>query len=385
MRKALVAIVAIAAAFMMSIGGAYSAEPIFIGEIAALTGATSQQGLQERNGCILAMEEINAAGGLLGRPIKLVTYDFKGLPAEGVSVYRQLVQEGAKVIIGTNFSNVNLAIAPVAEQLKIPVVSNAIEPKVTIPAAGQINKYHFLTQPSAIEQGAVVARFALQELGMKTAACLVNNGNSFATSQAEAFRDYFNKNGGKVVEYIDYATGLLDFKALLTRIKAANPDCIYLGQYAQESGLQVKQAKELGIKATIVGNNTLSTPVFIETAGGAAIVEGSYYVVGVNMAEARQVAFNEKYTKRFGEPLITTNVQFGYDNMYIIADAIKRAGSDNPEAIRAALETTTKVKILQGDGSITLDPKTHRPDNMPLWIFKWENGKTVPQKLYYPY
>ncbi|HOA16251.1 MAG TPA: ABC transporter substrate-binding protein [Bacillota bacterium] len=315
MRKALVAIVAIAAAFMMSIGGAISAEPIFIGEIAALTGATSQQGLQERNGCILAMEEINAAGGLLGRPIKLVTYDFKGLPAEGVSVYRQLVQEGAKVIIGTNFSNVNLAIAPVAEQLKIPVVSNAIEPKVTIPAAGQINKYHFLTQPSAIEQGAVVARFALQELGMKTAACLVNNGNSFATSQAEAFRDYFNKNGGKVVEYIDYATGLLDFKALLTRIKAANPDCIYLGQYAQESGLQVKQAKELGIKATIVGNNTLSTPVFIETAGGAAIVEGSYYVVGVNMAEARQVAFNEKYTKRFGEPLFTTIVRCGSGNM----------------------------------------------------------------------
>jgi len=385
MRKALVAAVAIAMAFAISIGGVYGAEPIFIGEIAALTGATSQQGLQERNGCILAMEEINAAGGLLGRPIKLVTYDFKGLPAEGVSVYRQLVQEGARVIIGTNFSNVNLAIAPVAEQLKIPVVSNAIEPKVTVPAAGQINKYHFLTQPSAIEQGAVVARFALQELGMKTAACLVNNGNSFATSQAEAFRDYFNKNGGKVVEYIEYATGLLDFKALLTKIKAANPDCIYLGQYAQESGLQVKQAKELGIKAIIVGNNTLSTPVYMETAGGASIVEGSYYVVGVNMAEARQVAFNEKYTKRFGEPIITTNVQFGYDNMYIIADAIKRAGSDNPEAIRVALETTTKVKILQGDSTITLDPKTHRPDNMPLWIFKWENGKTVPQKLYYPY
>ncbi len=384
MRKLLVAIMAIAAALSMSIGAVYSADPIFIGEIAALTGATSQQGLQERNGCILAMEEINAAGGLLGRPIKLVTYDFKGLPAEGVSVYRQLVQEGAKVIIGTNFSNVNLAIAPIAEQLKIPVVSNAIEPKVTIPEPGKINKYHFLTQPSAIEQGAVVARFALQELGMKTAACLVNNGNSFATSQAEAFRDYFNKNGGKVLEYIDYATGLVDFKALLTRIKAANVDCIYLGQYAQESGLQVKQARELGIKAIVVGNNTLSTPDFVGSAG-AANAEGCYFVVGVNMAEPRQVAFNEKYTKRFGEGIITTNVQFGYDNMYIIADAIKRAGSDNPEAIRAALETTTKVKILQGDGTITLDPKTHRPDNMPLWMFKWEGGQKVPQKLYYPY
>jgi branched-chain amino acid transport system substrate-binding protein len=220
---------------------------------------------------------------------------------------------------------------------------------------------------------------------MKTAACLVNKGNSFATSQAESFRDYFNSHGGKVVEYIEYATGLVDFKALLTNIKVSNPDCIYLGQYAQECGLQVKQAKELGIKSIIVGNNTLSTPPFVEAAGGAANVEGSYYVVGVNMAEPRQVAFNEKYTKRFGEPIITTNVQFGYDNMYIIADAIKRAGSDNPEAIRTALETTAKVKILQGDGLITLDPKTHRPDNMPLWMFKYEGGKNVPQKLYYPY
>ncbi|MCK7471379.1 MAG: ABC transporter substrate-binding protein [Desulfomicrobium escambiense] len=215
------------------------------------------------------MEEINAAGGLLGRQIKLVTYDFKGLPAEGVSVYRQLVQEGAKVIIGTNFSNVNLAIAPMAEQLKIPVVSNAIEPKVTIPAARpdqQVPLPH-PAQRNRAGRGSRALR-TRRQLGMKTAACLVNNGNSFATSQAEAFRDYFNANGGKVVEYIDYATGLVDFKALLTRIKAANPDCIYLGQYAQESGLQVKQARELGIKSIVVGNNTLSTPdVHRDSAG----------------------------------------------------------------------------------------------------------------------
>jgi len=227
---------------------------IVIGEIAALTGPTMQQGTQERNGCVLAVEEINAAGGLLGKQVKLVTYDFKGQPAEGVSAYRKLVQQDkASVVIGTNFSNVNLAIAPVAEQLKVPIVSNAMEPLVTVPSPGKVNKYHFLAQPSSIEQGQIVARYGLKDLELKTAACIVNKGNSFATSQAEAFRDYWNANGGKVVEYIEYPAGLMDFKAQLTKIKAANPDCIYIAQYAQEAGLQVKQARELGIKAVVLG------------------------------------------------------------------------------------------------------------------------------------
>ncbi|HHY46299.1 MAG TPA: ABC transporter substrate-binding protein [Firmicutes bacterium] len=359
---------------------------IVIGEIAALTGPTAQQGMQERNGAVLAVEEINAAGGVLGKRIKLITYDFKGQPAEGVSAYRKLVQQDkACVIIGTNFSNVNLAIAPVAEQLKVPIVSNAMEPKVTTPEPGKVNKYHFLAQPSSIEQGIIVARFALKELGLKTAACIVDKGNSFATSQAESFRDYFNANGGKILEYVEYPAGLMDFKAQLTKIRAVNPDCLYIPQYAQQAGLQVKQARELGIKATILGANTLGVPPFVEAAGGKDVVAGVYFINNVNFKDPRLADFMARYEKRYGEPVITTNVFFGYDNIHIAVDAIRRAGSTDPEAIRDCLENTTNVKIMQGEGTISIDPKTHRPINMPAWIFKWESdGTASPQKLLYP-
>ncbi|OPZ63539.1 MAG: hypothetical protein BWY85_01650 [Firmicutes bacterium ADurb.Bin506] len=381
-------ILAISALVLLVAGMGISAQAdvIVIGEIAALTGPTAQQGLQERNGAVLAVEEINAAGGVLGKQIKLITYDFKGQPAEGVSVYRKLVQQDkAVVIVGTNFSNVNLAMAPVAEQLKVPVLSNAMEPAVTTPEPGKVNKYHFLAQPSSIEQGAIVARYALDELKFKTAACLVNKGNSFATSQAEAFRDYFNANGGKVLDYIEVPAGAVDFKAQLTKIKASNPDCIYIPQYAQEAGLQVKQARELGITAVVLGANTLGVPPFVEAAGSNAIVAGTYFINNVHFGDPRLADFMARYEKRYGEPVITTNVFFGYDNVYIIKAAIEKAGVAEPEAIRTALENTKDVKILQGAGTITLDPNTHRPVDMPAWIFKWEaDGTTVPMTLMYP-
>ncbi|MCR4427069.1 MAG: ABC transporter substrate-binding protein [Firmicutes bacterium] len=372
--------------FMLQVGVSVGADVIIIGEIAALTGPTAQQGLQERNGATMAVEEINAAGGVLGKQLKLITYDFKGQPAEGVSAYRKLVQtDKASVIIGTNFSNVNLAIAPVAEQLKVPLVSNAMEPKVTVPEPGKVNKFHFLAQPSSIEQGHIVARFAMEELGVKTAACIVNKGNSFATSQAEAFRDYVNENGGKVVEYVEYPMGVLDFKAQLTKIKAANPDAIYIPQYAQEAGLQVKQARELGIKSVIVGANTLSVPPFVEAAGGKDVVAGVYFIQNLNIGDPRFSDFIARYEKRWGEPIQTLNVFFGYDNVHIAVDAIRRAGSTDPVAIQQALEGVKGVKVMQGDGTITIDPNTHRPVNMPCWIFKWEaDGSAVPQKLIYP-
>lgn len=388
MKRKGIAILALAmlVALVTQFGANAARDVIVIGEIAALTGPTTQQGTQERNGCVLAVEEINAAGGLLGKQVKLVTYDFKGQPAEGVSAYRKLVQQDkASVIIGTNFSNVNLAIAPVAEQMKVPIVSNAMEPLVTIPAPGKVNKYHFLAQPSSIEQGQIVAQYGLKDLGFKTAACIVNKGNSFATSQAEAFRDYWNANGGKVVEYIEYPAGIMDFKAQLTKIKAANPDCIYIAQYAQEAGLQVKQARELGIKAVVLGANTLTSPPFVEAAGGHDVVSGIYYIYNADFDDARLADFMARYEKRYGEPVITINVLFGYDNVHIVAAAIKKAKSDNPEAIRAALETLTNVSILQGDGKLSFDPKTHRPVNMPAWIFRWEpDGSVKPMKLVYP-
>lgn len=378
MKKIVAFILIVASTSLMLAGcGGQSSGVIKIGEIAALTGPTALSGLQEKNGVMLAVEEINKKGGILGKKVEVVTLDFKGKVEEGVSAYRRLVeQEKVVAVIGTNFSNVNIAISPVADELKVPIVCNAMDPRATTPAPGKVYAYTFLAQPSSIAQGNMIAKVAL-DLGAKRAAVLVNNGLAFATSLAEPFRDYFTKHGGQVVAYEEFPPGQVDFRAQLTKIKQANPDVLMIPQYAQEAGLAIKQAREqLGLKVPVVGPNTLQSEPF-EEAAGKANLDNIYFVYNVFDGDPRFNDFKARYKAKYNEDIKTTNVFFGYDNMMIIADAIKRAGKADPKAIRDALENTKGVPILQGEGTITIDPKIHRPVGMPCVVFKWENGKTV--------
>lgn len=386
MKRSLIVSLALVVLILASASLTLAAEPIVIGFITALTGPTSLWGTQEANGAKLRVEEINAAGGVLGRPLKLIVYDHKGSPQEGVLAYRRLVDEDKAVaVLGTHFSNISLAIAPVAEQKRIPVLGQAIEPRVTMPAPGRVNKYHFLAQPSCIEQGQMQARWAIEGVKAKTAAVLFDKSNSYADSQAEAFAEYFKERGGKVVAYIGYAAGTVDYKAHLTQIKQANPDVLFLPNYAQPGGMQVKQAKELGIKATLLGSNSLSDPPFMNAAGGAENVAGLYFLFNANFSEHKFAKFIKDYEAKYGTPPVTYHSVFGYDDVTLIAEAIKKAGKPDPDRIRTAIERLKNVPILLGDGKFTMDPKTHRSLDMPSWIFRWnEQGERVPVTLIYP-
>lgn len=361
-------------------------DPIVIGLITALTGPTALWGTQERNGTVLRVEEINAAGGVLGRQLKLVAYDHKGNPQEGVSAYRRLVdQDKASIVLGTHFSNISLAIAPVAEQRRVPILGQPLEPKVMTPAPGKLNKFAFLAQPSAIEQGQMMARFGLEDLKLKTAAVLADRSNSYSISQAEAFAQLFEARGGKVVTFIGYPAGTVDFRTYMTQIKQHDPDILYLPQYAQEGGMQVRQAREAGIDAVILGSNSLSDPPFMNAAGGPEMVEGVYFLFNVNFEEERFADFLERYRKRYGEDPVTYHVLFGYDNVTLAVEAIKKAGSSDPLKIRDQLERLNKVPILMGDGFFTMNPENHRPVNMPSWVFQWvKDGQRKPVKPVYP-
>jgi len=383
--RRLVAILAVLLLAFASVGKA-APQPIVIGFITALTGSTSLWGTQEANGAKLRVDEFNAAGGVLGRPIKLIVYDHKASPQEGVLAYRRLVDEDKAVaVLGTHFSNISLAIAPVAEQKKIPVLGQAVEPRVTIPAPGQLNKYHFLAQPSCIEQGQMQAKFAFENLKARTAAVLADKSNSYSVSQAESFAEYFKKQGGKVVAYIEYAAGTVDYKAHLTQIKRGNPDVIFLPQYAQPGGMQVKQALELGINATFLGSNSLSDPPFVAAAGGAKNVAGLYFLFNVNWSEPRFAKFINDYEAKYGEKPVTYHSLFGYDDVSLIVEAIKKAGEPDPEKIRDAIESLKDATIMLGDGKFTMDPKTHRVLNMPSWIFQWgDDGEPKPVQMIYP-
>ena len=363
-----------------------ASEPIVIGFITALTGPTSLWGTQEANGAKLRVEEINAAGGILGRPIKLIVYDHKASPQEGVLAYRRLVDEDKAVaVLGTHFSNISLAIAPVAEQKKVPVLGQAVEPKVTIPAPGQLNKYHFLAQPSCIEQGQMQAKFAYENLGVRTAAVLADKSNSYSVSQAESFAEYFKAQGGTITAYIEYAAGAVDYKANLTQIKRGNPEAIFLPQYAQPGGMQVKQARELGINAIFLGSNSLSDPPFVAAAGGPENVAGLHFLFNVNWSEPRFAQFISDYSEKYGDKPVTYHSLFGYDDVSLIAEAIKNAGEPDPEKIKTAIENLADAPILLGDGKFTMDPATHRALNMPSWIVQWgPNGEITPVQLIYP-
>lgn len=350
---------------------------IKIGEIAALTGPTALSGLQEQKGAQMAVDELNAKGGINGKKLQLITYDFKGKVEDGVAAYKRLVQQDkVAAVVGTNFSNVNIAMSPVADQLEVPVVSNAIDPRATTPKAGEVYKYSFLAQPSSIAWGKMMAKVALDTLKAKRAAVLVNNGLAYATSQADPFKEYFQSHGGQIVADENFAAGTTDFKALLTKIKTASPDVILVPQYAQEAGLAAVQARELGITATILGPNTFGAQDYTSVAGRAA--EGVHFVNNVDLTDASFGDFLKRYEEKYKEPVKTVNVLFGYDNVMIIADAIKRAGSADPKKIRDALEQTKDVAILQGDGKFTINAKIHRPHNMPVTVFKWQGGKAVP-------
>jgi|ADurb_Gel_01_Slu_FD_contig_31_2190202_length_2874_multi_6_in_0_out_0_2 branched-chain amino acid transport system substrate-binding protein len=365
---------------------ASAADPIVVGFITALTGSTSLWGTQERNGAVLAADEINAKGGVLGRQIKLIVYDHKGQPAEGVSAYRRLVdQDKAVVVGGTHFSNISLAIAPVAEQKRVPIIGQAIEPKVTVPEPGKVNRYTFLAQPSSAQQGQMMARFGYENLGLRKAAVLADKSNSYSTSQAEAFAETFKALGGEVVSYIEYAGGTMDFKAFITQIKSKSPDVMFLPQYAQAGGLQVRQSKELGLNVTILGSNSLSDQNYIDACGGIQNAAGTYHLFNVNFDDPKFAPFHKAYEAKYGEPVQTYHTVFGYDDIYLIADAITRAGKVDPEAIRDALETIKGVPVLAGDGMFTMNPATHQPVSMPSWIFRWAaDGSRVPERLIYP-
>jgi branched-chain amino acid transport system substrate-binding protein len=231
----------------------------------------------------------------------------------------------------------------------------------------------------------MMARFAFEELGARKAAVLTDKSNSYSISQAEHFAEYFKSRGGEITDFIEYAAGTVDYRAHLTQIKQGNPDVIFLPQYAQPGGMQVKQAKELGIDAIFLGSNSLSDPPFMAAAGGAENVAGLYFLFNVNWNEPKFEGFIKNYEARFGEKPVTYHSLFGYDDVTLICEAIKNAGSTDPEAIRTAVENLTNVPIMLGDGYFTMDPETHRPLNMPSWIMMWnEAGEHVPVQLVYP-
>jgi len=362
--------------------------PIKIGIYVDLSASTAQWGTDTVKGVKLLLKEVNAAGGVMGRKIEPIIYDCKTSATEGVKAYTRLVNEDrVPVVYGSLISNIGLAVSPVAEKLKIPIVARCMDERVTTPDfkledpehPGRVNPFFFLLQPSSYQQSYMIAGFAIDELKMNTFAMLFTPSNSYSYMMAKGFEYYVKKRGKKMVGAFDFQAGDMDYKAQLTKIKALKPDGLFIPNYVQENANAAKQAKELGIQSTMLGNNSWFEPLD-KVAGPAA--DGAYFPVNISRDDPSLQGFINKYKNEYKE-LPRIHSFSGWDDVGFILEAIKKSKSTDPQKIRDAMESTTKYEGVIG--TIHIDPKTHRPVGLKMSIQKFERDQIKTVKLkYYP-
>jgi len=246
-------------------------EPIRIGEYASITGKEASLGQSSHNGTMMAIDDLNAAGGVLGRPLLLITEDTQSKPGESATAAKKLISRDKVVaLLGEVASSRSLEAAPVAQLAKVPMISPAsTNPKVT-----ETGNYIFRTCFIDPFQGPVMAKFAQEKLRAQRVALMVSNSSAYSIGLAKFFREAFTANGGTIVLEQKYAEGDKDFKAQLTAIKAAGVDAVFNPGYYNEGALIVLQARDLGLTLPIFGADSWEAEALIELGGKA--IEGAY-------------------------------------------------------------------------------------------------------------
>ena len=354
-----------------------TSEQILIGNMQDMSGPTSVWGAAVTSGIEMAIEEVNAEGGINGKELKLITYDTKLDVQEAINAYNRLAtSDKVSAIVGPPISNIGIAVAPVSEDKKVPLVGSFLDERATTKEDGTPYKYMFLMQPSAGQQAQIMAGYGLEKQGLKKFAVLFNQANAYSVSLSKPFIDYVNNNGGEVVIEETYNASDKDFKTQLAKIKNENPDAIYAPNYVQELTLIVKQARALGIDVPILGGLDAAPP-FADLAGDAA----NKVLFPNNFAPDEpqlQEVYNAYKDKHGEEPL--NKVFIGYDSMLLIAQALKESGSADPQAVAEAL---ANIKELEGTtGTISISPDTHRPYGLSMVMFQIEDGKYVAKERY---
>jgi branched-chain amino acid transport system substrate-binding protein len=348
-------------------GGAGGPQAIRVGHVASLTGDTATFGRSADRGMRLAIEELNAAGGVLGRPLELVTEDDRSVTEEARSAAQKLLQRDRVVaLLGEVASSRSLAAAPEAQRARVPMISPAsTNPKVT-----EVGDYIFRTCFIDPFQGAVMARFAVQELGAKRVAILFDFKQDYSVGLADFFRKTFVELGGEIVADERYTSGDIEFRAQLTTIRAARPDAIFVPGYYTELGLIAKQARELGLGVPLLGGDGWDSEKTLEIGGAA--VEGYFFSThyAADSDDPRVQEFVKRYRAAHGE-LPDAMGALGYDTARILADALVRAGSTEGPKLRDAIAATRDFEGVTGHISID-EQRNARKDAV---VLKIENGR----------
>lgn len=358
----------LAVAMIGGCGGKKQTNEIVIGEYGSMTGSESTFGSSTLNGVQLAVNQINAEGGINGKKLTVVHYDDEGKPDGALNVAKKLVDDHPAAVIGEVASTLSISAAPVFNQAHIPMIS----PSSTNPKVTQVGPYIFRVCFIDPFQGSVAAKFAAQNLHAKTAAVLFEQTSDYSRGLSDVFSHDFPKLGGKIVDTESYVKTDVDFKSALTKIKAANPDVIYVPGYYSNIGPIAKQAKEIGLNAPLLGGDGWDSPKLIEGAGGpGGALEGDYYTNHSSMDNPDPLIQNfvTKYKQAYSDTPDTI-AALAYDAVGVLADALKRAGKpadgDYSSAgyhaqLRDAIASTKDYKGITGNITINADRNAVKP------------------------
>jgi branched-chain amino acid transport system substrate-binding protein len=352
--------------FLVGVAGAQDA--IKIGLLAPLTGQAAADGLSVQNSVKLAVEKVNAEGGLMGKKVELITYDDRADGKEAVALARKLIEQDKVVaVVGGSYSTPSRAMAPIFQEEKIPAVyAYAVHPDVT-----KAGNYNFRNGFLGMVEGKAAAYTAVKLLKAKKIALLISD-NDFGRTLAEGFKMYIDKYAKDAVTISSvqaYPMQEKDFKAYLSKIKDENVDAIFSSGYYFQTGPVVKQAREMGIKAYIIGEEGADSPKFLEIAGKSA--EGFIIVTNLNRDDKRVQV--QKFLKTFESRYKIQPDMVGasaYDAFMIIVDGIKRAKSVQGPDIRAAIAglkdfdgLTGQIKRFTPEGEVVKDVQVQTVKN----------------------
>lgn len=354
-------------------GGEKKADTIKVGANLEMTGGSASYGISSKNAIELAFKEINEKGGINGKQLELVVADNKSEAAEATNAMQKLVsQDNVVAVIGPNLSSSVIAASAINNSAKVlDIAPMATNPYVTVDqASGKTKDFNYRTCFIDPFQGTVMAKFATVELGVGNAAILIDNSSDYAKGLAQFFKENFVKEGGAVTAEESYLQKDTDFKATLTKIKATNPDFLYVPGYYQEVGLIVKQARELGMNMPIAGGDGWDSAKMPEIAGAAAL-NNTYFSSLYSPEDSSDINKNfvAAYEKAYGQKP-DVFAALSYDSALLVAEAIKNAGSTEPAKISEAM---AKINGFSGvSGSVTFDDK-HNPVKSAV-ILEYKDG-----------
>lgn len=347
--------------------GSAGSDEILVGEFSSLTGGTATFGQSTHNGITLAFDEINAAGGVLGKKLKVLVEDDQSKPEEAATAVQKLISQNRVVaVLGEVASSRTLAAAPIAQANKVPLIS----PSSTNPKVTEVGDYIFRVCFIDPFQGAVMAKFAANSLKLKRVAILYDVRNDYSVGLRNFFSETYKSLGGEVIGEQVFSEGDSDFRAQLTQLKSLKPEAIYVPGYYTEAGTIARQARELGITVPLMGGDGWDSPKLTEIGGQA--IEGSYLSNHYSVDDPSPAIqkFVGDYKARFGATPDAL-AALGYDAAKVLADAFKRAGTTEGPKVRDAIAATKG--FVGVTGSITIDEK--RNAVKPAVVLKVVNGK----------